>query len=74
MSSRRAETDPYPTIDAAGAPIAKFCLKCAGPLDVKTAVEIDRARMEADEMMNKLLEDPEVKGLLEQKIRQLKLA
>ncbi len=56
------------------APIAKFCLKCAAPLDVKTAVEIDRARMEADEMMNKLLDDPEVKGLLEQKIRQLKLA
>ncbi len=56
------------------APIAKFCLKCAAPLDVKTAVEIDRARMEADDMMNKLLEDPDVKGLLEQKIRQLKLA
>ena len=56
------------------APIAKFCLKCAAPLDVKTAVEIDRVRMEADEMMNKLLEDPEVKGLLEQKIRTLKLA
>ena len=56
------------------APIAKFCLKCAAPLDVKTAVEVDRARMEADEMMNRLLEDPEVKNLLEQKIRQLKLA
>ncbi len=43
-------------------------------LDVKTAFEIDRARTEADEMMNKLLEDPEVKILLEQKIGQLKLA
>ena len=56
------------------APIAKFCIKCATPLDVKTAIEIDRARTEADEVMNKLLKDPEVKNLLEQKIRQLKLA
>ncbi len=56
------------------APIAKFCLKCATPLNIKTAIDIDRARSEADEMMNKLLEDPEVKNLLEQKIKQLKLA
>lgn len=55
-------------------PIAKFCHKCAAPLDVKTAVEIDQARNEADELMSKLLEDPDVKILLEQKIRQLKLA
>lgn len=55
------------------APIAKFCQKCASPLDVRTALEVDRARSEADEMMNKLLDDPDVKNLLELKIRQLRL-
>jgi integrase/ribosomal protein L40E len=55
-------------------PIAKFCHKCAAPLDVRTMIEIDQARNEADALMNRLLEDPDVKGLLEKKIRQLKLA
>jgi len=44
------------------------------PLDPKAGIELEEARSKADDMMNRLLEDPEVKHLLEQKIRQLKLS
>ncbi len=54
-------------------PIAKFCHKCASPLEIKTVLEVERIRSDADNMMTRLLEDPEVKDLLEQKLRQLKL-
>jgi integrase/recombinase XerD len=54
-------------------PISRFCQKCGLPLELKAGLEIEEARSKADEVMSKLLEDPEVKDLLEQKLRVLKL-
>lgn len=55
-------------------PTSKFCQKCGLPLELKAGLEMEEARSKADEIMSRLLEDPEVKDLLEQKLRHLKLA
>ena len=55
-------------------PTSKFCQKCGLPLELKAGLEMEEARSKADDIMSKLLEDPEVKDLLEQKLRQLKLS
>jgi len=41
-------------------PDAKFCPHCGMCLDEKTAVEIDDARLKADELMNELVKRPEI--------------
>jgi integrase/ribosomal protein L37E len=56
------------------APIAKFCQKCGFPLELRARLEVEAARSKADEIMSRLLEDPEVRDLLEHKLRQLKLS
>ena len=59
---------------------SKFCLKCGGILDLKTAVELQEAqkeeqvvRSEADQVMNALLRDPEIKEFLLKKIQSNKI-
>jgi integrase/recombinase XerD len=54
-------------------PTSRFCQKCGLPLELKAGLEIEEARSKADEIMSKLLEDPDVKDFLEQKLRHLKL-
>ena len=60
-----------PRCEEKNAPISKFCHKCASPLDVKTALEVDHARSEADNVMSRLLQDPDVEALILQKLRQM---
>lgn len=50
---------------------AKFCSKCASVLDLRTALDLEEQRKSADAIMSQLLEDPEVQGLLKQKIENL---
>jgi len=50
----------------------KFCNKCGFVLDAQTAIEIIKQETEqksANDMLNKLLQDPEIKGLLMSKIK-----
>ncbi|MEK6974641.1 MAG: tyrosine-type recombinase/integrase [Nanoarchaeota archaeon] len=54
---------------------AKFCSKCAGILDIKTAMQLEDKRLKeselrnkSDELMNKLINDPEVYMLIMEKI------
>jgi len=54
---------------------SKYCSKCAGLLDVKEAMEIEAKReeyrnkkLEVDEVMSKLLQDPEVQKFIAQKM------
>ncbi len=54
---------------------AKFCSKCAGILDIQTAMQLEdkrqkenEMRKESDEIMNKLMRDPEVMKLITEKI------
>lgn len=50
---------------------AIFCFKCGMVLDIKTVVQIEERRREADELMSKLLEDPEVQKFLKKKLKRL---
>jgi hypothetical protein len=52
---------------------ALFCSKCAAAVDLKAAMEIEDKRARADEIMNRLINDPEVRKLLTQKIKEPKL-
>ena len=52
-------------------PTDKFCSMCSMPLDEETAKEIkqkDMERQQADEIMNKLVNDPEILQLIKEKI------
>ena len=54
---------------------AKFCGKCAGILDIQTAMQLEDKRQKefemrnrSDELMNKLMMDPEVERFLKERI------
>jgi site-specific recombinase XerD/ribosomal protein S27AE len=49
----------------------RFCSRCGMALDLEAVVELERKRREADELMSKLLEDPEVRELLRRKLAEL---
>jgi len=55
-------------------PVSKFCNRCGSPLDVRIALETDTRIKTAEEVMETLLKDDEVKAFLAEKIRQLGLA
>jgi len=48
-----------------------FCTVCAAPLTARTAFELERHRVTADETMNLLLQDEEVQRLLRRKLAEL---
>lgn len=52
-------------------PTSRFCTRCGSPLDLKTAMELRVEEQRTDELMNRLLEDSEVKQLLLTKLRVL---
>ena len=47
---------------------SKFCTKCGLPLDEQTIASIENQRQKSDNVMNKLMEDEEVRNLLLKKI------
>jgi integrase len=49
----------------------KFCAKCALPIGIDTALNVDQERIEADDLMSKLLDDPDVRTLLLEKLKSL---
>jgi len=53
-------------------PISKFCSRCAMPLDLNAALEVEEKRRTADQIMDQLLTDPEVKEFLLAKLIRLK--
>ncbi len=55
-------------------PTGRFCMKCALPLDLKAALEVEEKRKHADDDMSRLLTDPEVKDVMVRRIRALGLA
>ena len=54
-------------------PIGKFCSKCGSIMDIQTAVEMQEARSKADDVMTRLVEDPEVRELLKRKLVEMKI-
>jgi integrase/recombinase XerD len=55
-------------------PMSKFCSHCGMPLDLKAALEIEKERKSADDLMSRLLKDPEVQQVFVAKLRRLALA
>jgi len=51
-----------------------FCSRCGMPLDLKAALELGGARKKADDLMSRLLEDPEVQRVLKQKLAKLPIS
>jgi len=51
-------------------PISKFCTKCGFVLDVETIYQAEAERRNADEIMNKLMQDPEFKKMAIAKLLQ----
>lgn len=51
----------------------KFCGRCGSPLDVDTAMKIEDKREELDNLMNRLMKDPEVQSLIARKLEQIKV-
>ena len=47
-------------------PTNRFCSKCGAPLDIKTALEIQREQDTTDEIMNRLFEDRRFREFLEE--------
>lgn len=54
-------------------PISKFCIKCGLPLDQIFLATIENERKNADNLMNKLMEDKEFKELMLKKILEMGL-
>jgi site-specific recombinase XerD/ribosomal protein L40E len=58
-------------------PIARFCKRCASPLDIKTALDFEEKRKRKDEVVAKVIEalseDPKIKERIYKVIKKLKL-
>jgi len=63
-----------PRCQIKNSPVSRFCSRCGSALDIKAALEADKRIRTAEEVMETLLEDSEVKVFLAEKMRQLKLA
>jgi len=82
-NSRESELKPKicPRCDMINSYDAKFCSKCAGILDVKTAYELEaktrkeqEMRKSSDELIHMLMKDPEFTNIFVNKIKELGLA
>ena len=54
-------------------PVSKFCNRCGVPLDLRIALETDIRIRTAEQVMESLLKDDEVKAFMAEKIRELGL-
>lgn len=62
-----------PRCELKNPPAGKFCSRCGSALDLKAALEADRRIERAEELLETLLTNPEVKAFLVEKIRKLDL-
>lgn len=52
-------------------PTSSFCSRCGSPLDMRTAMQLYEEESKVDNIMDSLLEDPQVKELLLSKLKAL---
>jgi len=62
-----------PRCKVKNSPISKFCNKCGSLLNIKDALEIDKRVRIAEEVMEMLLKNHEVKLFLIEKLKELNL-
>ena len=53
----------------ANPPTNRFCSRCGSPLDIKTALEVQKAQDTTDTIMNRLFEDSRFRGALEEALQ-----
>ncbi len=64
-----------PRCEKTNSAISKFCSRCGGVLDLETAIEFDKKKLETDkvsEMMKIIARDPEIRSLLLGKANELR--
>jgi site-specific recombinase XerD len=71
---KRAEMEPKecPRCKHLNPFTGRFCSRCGMALDMEAVAELEQKRAEADELMSRLLEDPEVRELLRKKLAALR--
>ena len=57
----------------ANPPTNRFCSRCGSPLDIKTALEVQKEQDTTDEIMNRLFEDSRFRGALEEALQRQQL-
>ncbi len=57
-----------PRCKVTNSPISKYCNKCGAVLDVESAYELENGRKNADELMGRLMSDPEFKRIVLERI------
>ena len=62
-----------PRCDTKNLTTTRFCGKCGLPLKIEAAMEIEKQRTQADDIMNRLLDDPEFRTYLLSKLKSLGL-
>ncbi len=67
-----------PRCDIMNSHDSKYCSKCAGPLDIRSLIEQEekrendlKVRSSSDLLMNKIIQDPEIKRLIAKKLSEL---
>ncbi|MEM2138110.1 MAG: site-specific integrase [Candidatus Anstonellaceae archaeon] len=63
-----------PRCQERNSPIAKFCLRCGSPMGIQAAMQIEDERKAGDELLNKLMQNPEFKAMMFKKVVELGLA
>jgi integrase len=54
-------------------PTVRFCAKCGMPLKIDAALEVEQQRSQADDIMNRLFDDPEFRTYITSKLKSLGL-
>jgi integrase/ribosomal protein L40E len=62
-----------PRCQEKNSPIAKFCLRCGTPMEMQAAIQIEEEKKVGDELLNKLMQNPEFKEFLFKKAVELGL-
>jgi len=63
-----------PRCQTKNSPASKFCSRCGSALDIKTALETDQRIRKAEDVLEILLKNPQVKLILVERLKELNLA
>ena len=64
---------PCPRCKESVSPGGKFCSRCGSPFEVITAIQVEDKRNEMDNLMSKLMKDPEVQSFISSKLEKIKV-
>ena len=57
-----------PKCEGVSSGTAKFCQKCGSILDVKTAIELEEKRSKSDDILDQLMEEPDIRKAIVKKL------